>query len=485
MVLAVVVSLWLAIVTGAAATETARVTEFRLPTLPSYVGALVAGPDGEMWFAASYIHDYVPPQEGKLVREIDRISSGGQIGVVASPQAASALARGPEDSVWFANEGILGRVTADGHVTEFPLRTQFPTTSTVPEAITEGLDGNIWFTGLHYLGNAGGPPESVEVIGRLTPAGQVSEYTLPGKELGLTAITAGPDGNVWFTESNANKIGRITPSGTITEFAIPTGGAHPSGIVTGPDGNLWFSEQRLSPLAAIGRIDPSGRITEFRLPRVDTYPGQVVSGPDGRLWFTDGLGAVGTIAPNGHSTRIALRRKTQVWAIAPGPEGDMWYTAAGDSPCMGGGYACSIEIPKNPGIIGRIEPAPVSASIIGSQGALSRRWARLKLSCSGGSVGDRCHGTLRLTAKIGAHRDGHGSRDPRQPVLLARGQYTLPTDRSRTIGLALPHNDSMLLRHGQLGVEAILATAEGATVTRHLMLVSQSVHPQHDHHHLH
>ena len=31
-------------------------------------------------------------------------------------------------------------------------------------------------------------------------------------------ITAGPDGNLWFTES-AGRIGRITPSGVVTEFS--------------------------------------------------------------------------------------------------------------------------------------------------------------------------------------------------------------------------------------------------------------------------
>src|SRR3954471_19246906 len=35
-------------------------------------------------------------------------------------------------------------------------------------------------------------------------------------------ITAGPDANLWFTERVGNKIGRITPAGTITEFTIPT-----------------------------------------------------------------------------------------------------------------------------------------------------------------------------------------------------------------------------------------------------------------------
>src|SRR5712691_6897428 len=53
-------------------------------------------------------------------------------------------------------------------------------------------------------------------------------------------ITAGPDGNLWFTDYGQIAIGRITTSGAITEFPIPQG-SQPEGITLGPDGNLWFT----------------------------------------------------------------------------------------------------------------------------------------------------------------------------------------------------------------------------------------------------
>ena len=59
---------------------------------------------------------------------------------------------------------------------------------------------------------------------------------------GVFGITAGPDGNVWFTESIGNKIGRITPAGSITEYQNSKGNAQPADITTGPDGNLWFTD---------------------------------------------------------------------------------------------------------------------------------------------------------------------------------------------------------------------------------------------------
>src|SRR5947209_15279215 len=44
-------------------------------------------------------------------------------------------------------------------------------------------------------------------------------------------------------------------SGKIREFAIPTASSDPGGITAGPDGNLWFTEQDASK---IGRITTAG-----------------------------------------------------------------------------------------------------------------------------------------------------------------------------------------------------------------------------------
>ena len=97
-------------------------------------------------------------------------------------------------------------------------------------------------------------------------------------------ITNGPDGNVWFTELLGNRIGRMTPGGTVTEFAAGlTAAALPFNICTGPDGNLWFTENAASQ---IGRITPAGVITEFPL-AAGRAPDEICLGPDGNLWFAE------------------------------------------------------------------------------------------------------------------------------------------------------------------------------------------------------
>src|SRR5258708_8833890 len=76
------------------------------------------------------------------------------------------------------------------------------------------------------------------------------EYALPPSPFVPLDITAGPDGNLWFTEImtdqngsvQAAKLGRITSTGTVSEFSLPIGNTFLYDIITGPDGNLWLTE---------------------------------------------------------------------------------------------------------------------------------------------------------------------------------------------------------------------------------------------------
>ena len=110
--------------------------------------------------------------------------------------------------VVYGNAGdTIGRITPTGTITEFPLFTE----DSIPEGITAGPDGNLWFT-VNGFNSA---------IGRITPAGVITTFPLT-TDSGPQGITAGPDGNLWFTEETGNAIGRITPAGTVTEFPVPT-----------------------------------------------------------------------------------------------------------------------------------------------------------------------------------------------------------------------------------------------------------------------
>src|SRR5437879_4128977 len=70
----------------------------------------------------------------------------------------------------------------------------------------------------------------------------------------IGAITSGPDGNLWFTENIGNRIGRITTAGDITEYPLPIARRGVFWITTGQDGRLWYMEQAVSK---IGRLTPT------------------------------------------------------------------------------------------------------------------------------------------------------------------------------------------------------------------------------------
>ena len=81
--------------------------------------------------------------------------------------------------------------------------------------------------------------------------------TTPNK--GLRTIVVGPDGNLWFTELEAQRVARITTAGVVTEFSAGiTGTANPNGITAGPDGNMWFTEGLGNRVARIGRLVRGG-----------------------------------------------------------------------------------------------------------------------------------------------------------------------------------------------------------------------------------
>ena len=173
--------------------------------------------------------------------------------------------------------------------------TEIPTQNRYPLAITSGPDGNLWIT-----------ESTTHTIGRITPTGAVTHFPVdvpPDKFSVLNSITAGPDGNLWFTDQFIDRIGRMTTSGAVTFFTIPQhpispGVDHPGlqagEITSGPDGNLWFTE---SVGNEVVRLTTSGQFTGFPLP-IDpladpkdnpdlAFPVGITAGPDGNLWFAE------------------------------------------------------------------------------------------------------------------------------------------------------------------------------------------------------
>jgi len=302
-------------------------TEFTLPTVPPPAGspagtagttphptAITPGPDGALWFAG-------------IPGEIGRITTAGVVTEFAVPVTPTAIAAGPDGALWFTGvPGEVGRISTTGVVTEFAVPEIPPPAGSKPgtagtlatlTAITAGPDGALWFTGV--------PGE----VGRITTAGVVTEFAVPaipppagsspgtaGTPATLEDITAGPDGALWFT-GVPGEVGRITTAGVVSEYATPNFSPPSNGIATtittGPNGNLWLTGN-----TAIGRITPTGTFTSFAVPgNFNTIAG-LTSGPGGNLWFTEQENgtttgeqpAVGEITPAGVTKLYALPQET-------------------------------------------------------------------------------------------------------------------------------------------------------------------------------
>jgi len=94
-------------------------------------------------------------------------------------------------------------------------------------------------------------------IGRITPAGVITEFAVPTTGDGPDFICVGPDGNLWFTREVWKSDWKNYPFGVIALFSSPSGGGF-GGITTGPDGNLWFLESSINKVAkaALGGFQP-------------------------------------------------------------------------------------------------------------------------------------------------------------------------------------------------------------------------------------
>ena len=228
---------------------------------------------------------------------------------------------------------------AEFTIVEFPI----PTASSMPFDITAGPDGNIWFT-----------ERQANKIGRSTPAGAITEFPVPTAQSTPACIVAGSDGNLWFTEGTGNNIGRISPAGTIKEFALPNAKSGPGAVALGADGNVWFTETVANRM---GRITPDGTISEYS---VDA-PWYVTAGPDRDLWLTQ----VPVADSGGFGTRI-VSKMTTAGIVTPLPS-----TVANSSPYMitAGADGNVWFIEPNLFSIGRMTPAGQVAEFrTGSQG---------------------------------------------------------------------------------------------------------------------
>ena len=272
---------------------------------------ITPGPDGNLWFTITETTNGV----------YGKITPAGLVTVFPTLITTARLftiVSGPDGALWFTEAGFnvsrIGRITTAGVLTEYPVPTANGTFG-IESSITVGPDGALWFT--EWDANKIGRLDPTKRTGcETTPSLCITEYSIPGSGKSPYGIAAGPDGNLWFTEFNGNAIGRITPAGVVTEFPL-SGSPQPRGIAAGADGALWFTEGAANK---IGRITTAGQVSEVNVPTASSQPEGITTGPDGNIWFTELDGnkiARINLGSGGGSTPSPTPTRTPTLSVTP------------------------------------------------------------------------------------------------------------------------------------------------------------------------
>ena len=316
-----------------------------IATVPINSSPMIAGPDGDLWVAVS---------PTPTTSAIDRIGLNGSVTEYPVPQnttagglAIGSLAVGADGNIWFGagsnlttnnNKLVVGYVTPAGQVTELPPIAVPAGTDTLADygAMASGPGGDVWF-GYSVVNTA---LENQNLIARVTPDGSITQF--PISSLGtkspflVYSLTAGADGNLWFTEGigKAFVFGKMSPSGVVTkvpfhQLIIGRASDLPSGgfALTGMNRSLDQEVYQTTTAGAVQHVHiPASISSSF-----NTYLGSA----DGSLWFTDEFGnisgriTIGRITKHGVVTSYNLSRvvhnsSADLSSMAIGQDGNLY-----------------------------------------------------------------------------------------------------------------------------------------------------------------
>jgi virginiamycin B lyase len=225
-----------------------------------------AGPDGGIWFTGPGL--------------VGRMDTAGTI-TFQRPVSGTPgpIAPAADGSMWLTSStGFLSRVAADGDLTRLAIPSKGGATASAarpvggPGTMVKGPDGALWFVHSDPAG-----------IGRIDADGHVTELPVPasfGSE--LAGITAAPDGGLWFTAPRARMVGRMSATTAhVTGFRTSW---NPYAITSGPSHAVWFAMTD-SGRWTVTRLVPAGYMAFFQVP--GPVKG-LAAGPDDGIYISHG-----------------------------------------------------------------------------------------------------------------------------------------------------------------------------------------------------
>lgn len=280
--------------------------------LPS---GIAAGMDGNLWYGAIF------------GGTIGRITPAGVVTTFTDPQnevnGARSFVQGTVDSkMWFVSAGNnrVGNivVTSAFGGTVGDIHTFTNAAIDAPTDITEGGDGNLWFS------HDGG-------IGRVTPGGTITNFQPPALAGGTDQVATDTDGNVWFTDFDDDLVGRVDVGTTsVATFAVPGNMGDPFGLTTDPAGRIWYDSMASG---RVGIVTTAGAFAQsFAIPANVRADGEMVAGADGDIYFESSTNRIGRITTDGVvSSYFTSSKISTATGITLGPDGRIWLTSAFNS----------------------------------------------------------------------------------------------------------------------------------------------------------
>jgi virginiamycin B lyase len=264
----------------------------------------------------------------------------------ALPQAQSGIMRPAIDHkgrIWFGEMGHNALAVFDPH-TGLVQQIVPPHGADGVMGITVATDDSIWFAEQYanYIGHYFPDTHQFKIymlptITTTDPSDSHKILTLP---LGPNDITLDRQGNVWFTETNADSLGMLNvQTGRFKHYPLTphksVQNLYPYGITVDPTGNIWFTE---SALSLIGRLDPhTGIIRTFTTSNAAALLMEVASDSHGNIWATSfSTGLLVKFAP---STDTFAYYYTPYTGSTPGglygltitPQDEVWLTVTGEN----------------------------------------------------------------------------------------------------------------------------------------------------------
>lgn len=244
-------------------------------------------------------------------------------------------------------------------VTLFPV----PTASSKPWLLTAASDGNVYFT-----------ESGAEKIGRISPAGTITEMAdSQSPPWAPTGIMQGSDGNIWWVKYNPGvgaELDHIAPASfptlTAAGFASMNPFGNPQDLVDDGAGNIYITESGNADVTYVPITPPTPPATLDGTGTFNTVTGMsapygIVKGGDGNIWVTDQSNGVGVINAGTHAyTAYPLpgTSPTPVYDTL-GSDGNVWTTASSGNYVasitqagVATSYAVPIALGKISGIVG-------------------------------------------------------------------------------------------------------------------------------------